>query len=108
MNQSINKVSPVMLFYSYAPEDEVLRNELEKYLSLLRRQGVITSWSNRQIIPGADWTQEIDIHISNASIILLLISPDFLASRVAAFFGVRSSPTRCYCEKAGVVSPLYR
>lgn len=80
MNQSINKGSSVMLFYSSAPEDEALCNELEKHLSLLRRQGVITTWSNRQIIPGTDWTQEVDVHISNASIILLLISPDFLAS----------------------------
>jgi hypothetical protein len=34
--------TPVEVFYSYAHEDEALRTELEKHLSLLRRLGVIT------------------------------------------------------------------
>jgi hypothetical protein len=31
----------IELFYSYAHEDEVLRVELEKHLSLIKRQGSI-------------------------------------------------------------------
>src|SRR5690348_13209223 len=75
-----NKGAPLSVFVSYAHEDEPLRQQLESHLSLLRRQELVASWHDRQIIPGADWSQEIDEHLETASIILLLISPDFLAS----------------------------
>jgi hypothetical protein len=35
--------TPIEVFYSYAHEDEALRAELEKHLSLLRRQGGVIS-----------------------------------------------------------------
>jgi hypothetical protein len=70
----------VTLFYSYAHEDEHLREQLETHLSLLRRQGLIVEWHDRKIAPGTDWEQAIDTHLMTAQIILLLISPDFLAS----------------------------
>jgi hypothetical protein len=72
--------TPQLLFYSYAHEDELLREQLEKHLSLLKRQGFISGWHDREILPGATWAQEIDVHLESASIVLLLISPDFLAS----------------------------
>ncbi len=73
-------LAPLMVFYSYAHEDERLRRKLEKHLSLLRQQGMITEWNDRQILPGTDWAHVIDTHLMTAQIILLLISPDFLAS----------------------------
>lgn len=73
-------VLPITLFYSYAHEDELLRNKLEKHLSLLRRQGLISESHDRQIQAGDEWARDIDQHLEMASIILLLISPDFLAS----------------------------
>ncbi len=39
----------IELFYSYAHEDEPLRQELEKHLSLLKQQGYITGWHDRDI-----------------------------------------------------------
>jgi hypothetical protein len=57
-NYSENSDSGLTLFYSYAHEDEALRDELAKHLSLLRRQGVIKEWYDRQIIPGTDWSQD--------------------------------------------------
>src|SRR5437870_4397876 len=72
--------SPLTVFYSYAHEDEALRVELVKHLSILQRVGLISSWDDRQIVPGTEWAREIDTHLNSASIILLLISPDFLAS----------------------------
>jgi len=71
---------PLKLFYSYAHEDEKLREELEKRLVHLRWQGLISEWHDRLIVPGTNWAQAIDSHLKDASIILLLISPDFLAS----------------------------
>jgi len=72
--------SAIEVFYSYAHEDELLRQQLEAHLSLLRRQGLITDWHDRQIAPGTDWAGLIDAHLMTAQVILLLISPDFLAS----------------------------
>jgi hypothetical protein len=70
----------VEVFYSYAHKDEKLRNALVEHLSTLRRQGYISEWHDRQIVAGTDWAQEIDAHLRSASLILLLISPSFIAS----------------------------
>ena len=72
--------APATLFYSYAPEDEALCEQLERHLSLLQRQGLLSSWHERAIAPGSDKTSEIDEHLNSADIILLLVSASFLAS----------------------------
>ncbi|MGG6264822.1 COR domain-containing protein [Leptolyngbya sp. AN03gr2] len=68
------------LFCSYSHKDEVLKDELSVRLKLLQRKGLIRLWDDRQIPPGSDWKQEIDTNLERADIILLLISPDFIAS----------------------------
>ena len=70
----------IRLFFSYSHQDEALRDELAKHLSLLERDGVLRSWHDRQIVPGSEWAGHIDQHLEQAQIILLLISADFLAS----------------------------
>jgi hypothetical protein len=67
-----NQLTPIEVFYCYAREDEVLRNTLEKHLSILHRQGLISSWHDRKIVPGTNWAREIDAHLETASLILLL------------------------------------
>jgi hypothetical protein len=70
----------IEVFFSYAHEDESLRDKLAKHLKLLERQGVIQGWHDRQILPGTEWQGQLDRHLETAQIILLLISADFLAS----------------------------
>jgi len=70
----------VEIFVSYAHEDEKLFEELKKQLENLRRQKLIDTWHDRKIVPSQNWSNEIDDHINSAKIILLLISPDFMAS----------------------------
>lgn len=72
--------APVTLFYSYAHEDEPLRDELQGHLMILERRGVIRSWHDRAIVPGHDWSREIDEHLRQADLVLLLLSKDFIAS----------------------------
>src|SRR5689334_21620988 len=74
------ETTPLKLFYCYAREDKALRDELEIHLAGLKRQYNLTHWSDREIIAGADWEQIIDEHLNTANIILLLISPHFVAS----------------------------
>jgi hypothetical protein len=77
LNQQEDKME---VFYSYAHEDEKLRDELAKQLRLLRREGKITEWYDRDISEGEEWEHKIDTHLNTARIILLLISPDFITS----------------------------
>jgi hypothetical protein len=71
---------PVKLFYSYADADEAFRSELDKHLNLLQREGAITTWHKRLVTAGTDWTEALDEHLSSATVILLLISVDFMSS----------------------------
>ena len=68
------------VFFSYSHADEVLRDQIEKQLSLLKRQGLIDTWHDRRIGAGSDFAKEIDEHVDSDDIILLLVSPDFLDS----------------------------
>src|SRR5271157_979190 len=70
----------IRLFYSYSHKDEELRKELEDHLSLLRRQGFVSGWHDRMIGAGEEWKGQLDKNLEEAQIILLLISPSFLAS----------------------------
>jgi hypothetical protein len=47
---------------------------------MLKRQKLITSWHKYEISAGMEKEQEVHRHLSSAQLILLLISPDFLAS----------------------------
>jgi len=68
------------LFYSYAHEDETHRHDLDKQLSLLKRQGHLSTWYDRVIGAGTEWQREIDTRLDSADLILLLVSADFLTS----------------------------
>ncbi len=68
------------LFFSYSHKDEAARNELEVHLSMLRREGLIDAWHDRRIGAGQDLQSIISEKLESADIILLLVSPYFLAS----------------------------
>lgn len=68
------------VFFSYSHADEGLRDELEQQLSIMQRQNTISTWHDRRILAGSDIDDSIDVHLDAADIILLLVSPSFLAS----------------------------
>jgi hypothetical protein len=71
---------PASVFISYSHKDERLRNELATHLTILQNQKIITFWHDRKITAGSEWGKEIDDNLCKADLILLLVSPDFLAS----------------------------
>lgn len=73
-------VATQRLFYSYSSRDEQARQQLETHLSLLKREDVISTWSFRDIEAGIEWKRAIDRKLEEASIILLLVSANFVAS----------------------------
>ncbi len=68
------------VFFSYSHKDEELRDELATHLKMMQRQGLISSWHDRQISAGTEWANAIDDNLNIADVILLLISANFLAS----------------------------
>ena len=70
----------VTLVFSYSHKDSDFRDELEVHLAALKRQGVIDTWHDRRIGAGREFDEEIRRNFDQADIILLLISPYFIAS----------------------------
>ncbi len=68
------------IFISYAHADEAAMQELDKFLGPLERSGDIRIWTDRNILPGQRWKEEILRNLESADMILLLVSANFLAS----------------------------
>jgi hypothetical protein len=96
------------LFYSYAHEDEQLREKLETALALLKRQQYIEGWHDRKIVAGKEWAGHIDAHLAEADIVLLLISPDFMASDYCTEVELKTALERHQRRLSRVVPILLR
>jgi hypothetical protein len=99
---------PISVFISYAHHDRELRKELEKHLSNLRRQDVITSWYDGDISPGSEWKSQIIEHLNTDQIILLLISADFMHSDFCYSLEMMHAITRHQANQARVIPIILR
>lgn len=77
----------VNIFISYSHDDDDLRNELDKHLMGLQREGTINTWDDHGIFAGEEFEDKINANLESADIILLLISSNFIASDY------------CYCKE---------
>lgn len=96
------------VFCSFAHADESLRQELERHLSLLRHQDLVSDWYDRKIDAGSDWAEQIDDHLEVADIVLLLISSDFLASDYCMGIEVKRTLERHRAGEARVIPVILR
>ncbi len=96
------------VYFSYADKDEDLRKELENHLSVLKQQGLITGWHRRNISAGMEQASEINAHLNTAHIILLLISPDFIASDYCHNVEVKRALERHNAGEARVIPVVLR
>ncbi|HEY1353112.1 MAG TPA: tetratricopeptide repeat protein [Ktedonobacteraceae bacterium] len=71
---------PLQVFCCSAREDQSLLFDLKKQLRVLEHDGLITVQAEITIDPGENREQKINHYLNTAQIILLLISPDFIAS----------------------------
>jgi tetratricopeptide (TPR) repeat protein len=99
---------PIEVFCSYAPEDETFCHQLEAHLSPLRHEGLLSLWHHRKIVPGTDWSKAIDVHLSKATVILLLVSSDFLASDYCYGIELAQALQRHDANKARVLPIIVR
>lgn len=96
------------VFFSYSHADEDLRDQLEKQLAMLKRQGVIETWHDRRIGAGQELGQVIDDHINSDDIILLLVSPDFIASDYCYDIEMKRAMERHEAGEAIVIPVILR
>jgi hypothetical protein len=96
------------VFFSYSHADEGLRDQLEKQLSILKRQGVIETWHDRRIGAGQDFGRAIDDHVESDDIILLLVSSDFLASDYCYEIEMKRAMERHAADDAIVIPVILR
>jgi formylglycine-generating enzyme required for sulfatase activity len=68
------------LFISYSHKEKRWRDELEIQLKPYLRGGSITSWSDEQIVAGSQWFGEIKSALTQTTVAVLLVSPDYIAS----------------------------
>lgn len=78
--QGSKELTPLDVFISYSAEDEKFKKDLETHLVMLKREGLIRPWHSQQMEAGVEWKREISDLIDRSQLIILLISPSFLAS----------------------------
>lgn len=98
----------VRVAFSYSHKDEELRDQLETHLKYLQRQGVITTWHDRKIMPGDKWAGVIDDNFKRADLILLLVSADFVASDYCYEIEMKTALEREKKGEAKVVPVILR
>lgn len=79
-----NSSEHTKVFVSYSHKDRKHLERLQVHLKDLERKGMIDLWSDTKIVPGANWREEIRRAIETASVGVLLVSADFLASQFIA------------------------
>jgi TIR domain/NB-ARC domain len=100
--------APLEVICSFAKADASFLEQLEHHLSLLQRRGMIATWHRHQIHAGDDRQAELEGHLNSASLILLLISPDFLASDYCYETEMQQALQRHEAGQARVIPILLR
>lgn len=99
---------PLRLFFSYAHEDKNFRDELQVHLSGLQKRGIISDWYDGGITAGSKWSEEISRNLEAAQIILLLISPDFIASKYCFDYEMKRALEKHEAGESRVIPVLIR
>jgi TIR domain len=76
-------MQPIKIFFSFAPDslkDRKYVSHLEKHLADQKRLGEVKIWHVHKASPGANVEQEILTNLKNADIILIFMSPDYMAN----------------------------
>jgi internalin A len=99
---------PVRAFISYSHRDEEFRAQLDAQLKIFERHKLIRTWTDRRILASSQWKGEIDNGLERADLVLLLVSPDFLASDYAYDLEMKRALERSRSGSAHVVPIILR
>lgn len=93
---------------SYCHADEAIKIELEKHLSALKRMKLVSVWTDRKISPGQNWETQISANLDSSSIIILLVSADFINSEYCYGIEMERAMERHDAKQAVVIPVLIR
>src|SRR5258707_9925923 len=71
----------IELFYIYSRKDDVLRKRLDTHLSTLKREDLLSTWHDQEIIPGSLWEKEISKHLHKDIVDFIVASVDEVLQR---------------------------
>ncbi len=108
VSSSSQPADRVNLFLAYSHKDELLREQLERHLSVLKKSGVIHAWNYRRISAGQEWEGEIDQHSDSADVILFLVSNDFLDSGYCSGIEMTKALKRFKAGEAAVIPVILK
>ena len=96
------------ILFSFPHKDEALRDHLEVALKTLQRQGLVEAWHDRRIVAGDPVDGRISKELERADVILLLVSPDFIASDYCYDLETRRAMERHQSGTARVIPVILR
>ncbi len=76
-------MQPIKIFCSCAPnslQDKRYIEDLDKHLAQVQRDGLVQIWHVHKISPGVNVERELHDKLNSADIILIFLSPDYMAS----------------------------
>lgn len=108
--QSTSHPQPVAvtLLVSYAQADKTWRDRLIPHLEVLKRQGTINTWSDHDISAETEWKEAIATTANTASIILLLVSADFLDAGSRYYVEIKQALERQQDSKSCIIPVLLK
>ncbi len=100
--------SPLQVYLSSSSVrvDENLRNELEKHLLPLEKLNLIRIWHRGKIKPGMKTAKEINDRIQKSMIFLILLSSDYLSSKICSHDEEYRLIINKHKSKSGQVVPV--
>jgi hypothetical protein len=72
--------SQLKLFISYSHADKSYIDDFHKHIFLLKKEGLIKTWYDREIEAGIEFQSNIDNNLNSADIICLCMSANFISS----------------------------
>jgi hypothetical protein len=70
----------VFISYSHQHQDERWKDALVRQLGVLEREGLLATWHDGLIEPGADWLAAIETAMAEAQVAVFIVSAYFLNS----------------------------
>src|SRR5215469_11382462 len=77
---AVTSFAPVQAFYCCDPTDRAFCESLDRHLAPLKHAGHLQTWGEWQVLAGSEREREYDQQFSTARLLILLLSPDLLAS----------------------------
>ncbi len=104
------RIHAIQVYVSYSRKDQQLWKELKNHLIPLERKGLIALYDPNDQIGnvGREWQQAISSHLESAQLILLLISPYYIASEFLYNIEMKRAMQRCEVGEATVLPILLR